>query len=43
MKAIVQDVYGSVEVLELRDVEAPVPGDDDVLIRVRAAGVDQGV
>ena len=43
MKAIVQDVYGSVEVLELRDVDAPVPGDDDVLIRVRAAGVDQGV
>ena len=28
MKAIVQDVYGSVEVLELRDVEAPVPADD---------------
>ena len=43
MKAIVQDVYGSVEVLELRDVDNPVPGDDDVLIRVRAAGVDQGV
>jgi NADPH:quinone reductase-like Zn-dependent oxidoreductase len=43
MKAIVQDVYGSVEVLVLRDVEAPVPGDDDVLIRVRAAGVDPGV
>ena len=43
MKAIVQDVYGSVDVLELRDVDTPVPGDDDVLIRVRAAGVDQGV
>ena len=43
MKAITQDTYGSVEVLELRDVDAPVPGDDDVLIRVRAAGVDQGV
>jgi NADPH:quinone reductase-like Zn-dependent oxidoreductase len=43
MKAIVQDVYGPVEVLVLRDVEAPVPGDDDVLIRVRAAGVDPGV
>lgn len=43
MKAIIQDTYGSVEVLELRDVDDPVPGDDDVLIRVRAAGVDQGV
>ena len=43
MKAITQDTYGSVDVLELRDVDAPVPGDDDVLIQVRAAGVDQGV
>ncbi|WP_427134503.1 NAD(P)-dependent alcohol dehydrogenase [Pseudarthrobacter sp. S9] len=43
MKAIIQDVYGPADVLELRDVEKPVPGDDDVLIRVRAAGVDQGV
>ena len=43
MKAIIQDVYGSAEVLELRDVGTPVPGDDDVLIRVRAAGVEQGV
>jgi NADPH:quinone reductase-like Zn-dependent oxidoreductase len=43
MKAITQDTYGSVDVLELRDVDAPVPGDDDVLIRVKAAGVDQGV
>lgn len=43
MKAIVQDSYGSADVLRLRDVATPVPGDDDVLIRVRAAGVDQGV
>ena len=43
MKAIVQDVYGPAQVLELRDVDKPVPGDDDVLIKVRAAGVDQGV
>ncbi|MEC5179191.1 NAD(P)-dependent alcohol dehydrogenase [Arthrobacter sp. CG_A4] len=43
MKAIVQDVYGSADVLELRDVDRPVPADDEVLIRVRAAGVDQGV
>jgi NADPH:quinone reductase-like Zn-dependent oxidoreductase len=43
MKAIVQDVYGSVDVLELRDIARPGPGDGEVLIRVRAAGVDQGV
>ena len=43
MKAIVQDVYGSADVLRLRDIARPEPGDGDVLIRVRAAGVDQGV
>ncbi len=43
MKAIVQDGYGSADVLRLSDVATPVPGDDDVLIRVKAAGVDQGV
>jgi NADPH:quinone reductase-like Zn-dependent oxidoreductase len=43
MKAVVQDVYGSADVLELRDIDKPVPGDGEVLIRVHAAGVDQGV
>ncbi|MCO4256116.1 NAD(P)-dependent alcohol dehydrogenase [Pseudarthrobacter cellobiosi] len=43
MKAIVQDVYGNSDVLQLRDTPQPVPGDGEVLIRVRAAGVDQGV
>lgn len=43
MKAIVQDVYGNSDVLELRDIPRPVPGDGEVLIRIRAAGVDQGV
>ena len=43
MKAIVQDKYGSAEVLELRDVEKPQAGDDELLIRVHAAGVDPGV
>ena len=38
MKAIVQDGYGSADVLELRDVEDPVVGDDEVLVQVRAAG-----
>lgn len=40
MKAIVQDVYGSPDVLELRDVDRPVVTDDDVLVRVHAAAVN---
>lgn len=43
MKAIVQDVYGSADVLELRDIGRPSIGDADVLVQVRAAGVDPGV
>ena len=43
MKAIVQDVYGSTEVLELREVDKPGPEQGEVLIQVRAAGVDPGV
>jgi NADPH:quinone reductase-like Zn-dependent oxidoreductase len=43
MRAVVQERYGSHEALELRDLEKPVIGDDDVLVRVHAAGVDQGV
>ncbi|MCG8926444.1 NAD(P)-dependent alcohol dehydrogenase [Lentzea sp. CC55] len=40
MKAIVQDRYGSADVLELREVERPVPGDGEVLVRVRASSVN---
>ncbi|MCU1518180.1 MAG: NADPH:quinone reductase [Pseudarthrobacter sp.] len=43
MKAIVQDVYGSADVLAVRDVPKPSPADREVLIRVHAAGVEQGV
>jgi NADPH:quinone reductase-like Zn-dependent oxidoreductase len=38
MKAIVQDTYGSADVLELKDIDIPVVGDADVLVRVHAAG-----
>ncbi len=37
MKAITYHRYGSPDVLEIRDVPAPLPGDDEILIRVRAA------
>ncbi|HET8951468.1 MAG TPA: NAD(P)-dependent alcohol dehydrogenase [Solirubrobacteraceae bacterium] len=43
MRAIVQDVYGPPEVLSLREIDRPVPGHGEVLIRVHAAGLDQGV
>ncbi len=43
MKAVVQDAYGSPAVLELRDIDKPVVGDDDLRVRVHAAGVDPGV
>ncbi|WP_151479853.1 NAD(P)-dependent alcohol dehydrogenase [Streptomyces albicerus] len=39
MKAIVQDAYGPADLLELRDIDRPVPRDDEVLVEVRAAGV----
>jgi NADPH:quinone reductase-like Zn-dependent oxidoreductase len=37
MKAIVQDEYGSADVLRLEDVETPIAGRGEVLIRVAAA------
>ncbi len=40
MKAIVYCDYGTAEVLKLEDVEKPVPEDDQVLVRVRAAAVN---
>jgi NADPH:quinone reductase-like Zn-dependent oxidoreductase len=41
MKAVVQDRYGPPEVLRVDEVERPVPKDDEILIRVRAATVSQ--
>jgi NADPH:quinone reductase-like Zn-dependent oxidoreductase len=43
MKAIVQDTYGSTDVLEFRDIDKPETAADEVLVRVHAAGVDRGV
>ena len=42
MKAMVRDRFGGPEVLELREIEAPTPGDDEVLVRVRASSVAIG-
>jgi NADPH:quinone reductase-like Zn-dependent oxidoreductase len=43
MRAIVQDRYGSADVLELREVDEPVARDDQLLVRVRAASVHADV
>jgi NADPH:quinone reductase-like Zn-dependent oxidoreductase len=40
MKAVVYCDYGTADVLRLEDVAKPVPGDDELLVRVHAAGVN---
>jgi NADPH:quinone reductase-like Zn-dependent oxidoreductase len=42
MQAIVQDRYGSPEMLKLDDVDKPEIGDDEVLVRVKAASIHVG-
>jgi NADPH:quinone reductase-like Zn-dependent oxidoreductase len=42
MKAIVQDAYGSAEVLASQDIDKPEIADDEVLVRVLAASIHVG-
>jgi NADPH:quinone reductase-like Zn-dependent oxidoreductase len=42
MRAIVQNAYGTSQVLRLEQIAPPTIGDGDVLIKVRAAGLDRG-
>ena len=42
MRAVVQDRYGSLEVLTPAVIGRPEPGEHEVLLRVRAAGLDRG-
>ncbi|HVA87938.1 MAG TPA: NAD(P)-dependent alcohol dehydrogenase [Candidatus Saccharimonadales bacterium] len=42
MQAIVQDRYGSADVLQPRDIDRPEIGDDEVLVRVNAASIHVG-
>jgi NADPH:quinone reductase-like Zn-dependent oxidoreductase len=42
MKAIVQDEYGSFEVLKLQEIDQPVVKDDEVLVRVHTAALHAG-
>ena len=40
MKAIVYSSYGSPDVLRLEDVQKPIPGDDEVLVKVCAVSIN---
>jgi NADPH:quinone reductase-like Zn-dependent oxidoreductase len=42
MRAIVQKEYGTADVLRLAEIERPSIGADEVLVKVRAAGLDRG-
>ncbi len=41
MRAVVHDRYGGPDVLRLEDVERPVPGDDEVLVRIHATTLNR--
>jgi len=40
MKAVVYTKYGSPDVLQLKEVDKPIPKDDEVLIKVHAASIN---
>jgi NADPH:quinone reductase-like Zn-dependent oxidoreductase len=42
MKAVVRDAYGPPDVLKVEETDRPVPGDHEVLLRVRASSLNRG-
>jgi NADPH:quinone reductase-like Zn-dependent oxidoreductase len=42
MQAITNDHYGSADALELRELDAPLPADNEVIVRVRASSIASG-
>lgn len=41
-KAVQFDNYGDIDVLEVRDVQKPTPGEGEVVVAVKAAGINPG-
>jgi NADPH:quinone reductase-like Zn-dependent oxidoreductase len=41
-RAVRFDKYGGIEVLQVREVDRPIPGPGKVLVRVKAAGINPG-
>src|SRR4051794_8180084 len=41
MRAAWRDVYGGPDVVSVRDIDKPVPGPDEILVRVKAASVNR--
>jgi NADPH:quinone reductase-like Zn-dependent oxidoreductase len=42
MKAVQFDRYGDIDVLELRDIPRPAPAGGEVLVQIKAAGINPG-
>src|SRR5262245_16321254 len=40
MRALVRDRYGSLELIDVRQIQRPSPNDDEVLVHVRAASIN---
>jgi NADPH:quinone reductase-like Zn-dependent oxidoreductase len=42
MKAVVYTEYGSPDVLNFEEIQKPIPGEDEVLIKIHAAAITAG-